>query len=218
MANRNSFVLVCILTLIYLVVSSCKKPTEYPIVKTRKIGISPYFPCYPKSYWNYVDSAGTIANVTVDDDYVNYRIKTNEDTINPPLLLPRINGDLYYNGKKIIRVNGRIQYNYPTLNYDIFEPVFILDANSSYSTIILNKPIQLQTFEGNIDKLKINGVYYKTIVVNKIVFYDGSKPNPVLRYFAKDVGLVMEKVIYHQDTNPDTVVVKSITDYVIFDD
>jgi hypothetical protein len=67
-----------------------------------------------------------------------------------------------------------------------------------------------------LDLLSINGIFYDTLIVNKIIFDDPNKPDPILRYFSKNVGLVLEQVIYHQDSIPDTVTVKSLMGYQIF--
>lgn len=195
---------------------SCKKPNEIPNIAARVPGINPYFPCYPKSFWIYKDSLGNSTTIKVDDEYFEYRIITGDDTINEPYLLPRINGDYYFNEKKIIRVSGKLYYYYPYSEFDIFEPVVLVNENDEFNTVILNYSKQTQTFVSRLNSLTVEGVFYDTLIVNKIIFSGVSKPNPILRFFSKSVGLVQEKVIYHQDSFPDTVVVKSLTDYKIF--
>jgi hypothetical protein len=204
------------LSLILLGVISCKKPKEIPIFPARGTGMNAYFPCYPKSFWTYKDSLGNNTTVKVDDEYIEYRIKTSDDTINEPYLLPRVNGDYYYSGKKIIRVSGKLYYYYPYTEYDFFEPVVLEYENTVFNTILLNDLIQTQSFVARLDSLSVNGIFYDTLIVNKIIFNDPKKPELILRYFSKNVGLVLEQVIYHQDSIPDTVIVKSLTGYQIF--
>jgi hypothetical protein len=81
---------------------------------------------------------------------------------------------------------------------------------------LLNDLIQTQSFVARLDSLSVNGIFYDTLIVNKIIFNDPKKPELILRYFSKNVGLVLEQVIYHQDSIPDTVIVKSLTGYQIF--
>lgn len=198
------------------VLYSCKKPAEIPHPPARKTAIFPYFPCYPKSYWIYKDSLGNFSNVKVDDDYYEYSIKTNDDSINEPFLLPKIGDDLYFYGKKIIRVSGKLYYYYPHSEYDIFEPVYIENNFEDFNTIILNQSIQTLSFVETLDSIIVNGNLYDTVIVNKVIFYAENKPDPILRYFSKNIGLILEQVIYNQDSIPDTVNVKSITSYQIF--
>jgi len=210
--------LIFIIILFFITLYCCKKPKEFPNSPLYIMTVSPYFPCYPKSYWMYLDSSGIISTIKVDDEYVEYRIKTDDDTINAPALFPIINGSYYFDGFKIIRVKGQNNYTKQTYEYDIFEPVVIMRGESDFLTQISYPWIQAQSYEKSIDSLMVNGILYDTIEVNKILFNDVNKPYPILRYFSKNVGLILEQVIYHQDSIPDTVTVKSLTGYQIFKD
>lgn len=207
-----------IIVLFFATFYSCKKPQYLPNYTPRVVPISPFFPCYPKSYWTYKDSSGKSTTQWVDDEYISYSIKTADDSINEPELFPRINGSYYYNGKKIVRFKGRYDYYYPTIEFDVFEPVVVTSLEGEITTKYLYGWNLKQFYIDEIESMQVNGDVFDTVTVNKIIYSDSNKPNPILRYFSKNVGLILEQVIYHQDSIPDTVTVKSLTSYQIFKD
>jgi hypothetical protein len=213
MNKRGSILIIVIFFTAYY---SCKKPQYLPNSKQLVVPISPYFPCYPKSYWTYRDSTGVITTEWVDDEYISYSVKTADDSINEPELFPRINGNYYYNGKKIVRFKGRYDYYYPTIEFDVFEPVVVTSIEVEITTKYLYGWNQKQFFIQEIDSMQVNGQMFDTVIVNKTIFSNSDKPDAILKYFSKNVGLILEQVIYHQDSIPDTVTVKSLTGYQIF--
>jgi len=206
---------ILIIVLFFTTYYSCKKPQYLPIHQPQVVPISPYFPCYPKSHWTYKDSAGNITTEWVDDEYVSYSVKTADDSINETELFPRINGSYYYNGKKIVRFKGRYDYQYPSVEFDVFEPVVVTSIEGEITTTYLYGWSQRQFFVEERNSLQINGHQFDKVTVNKTIFNSSNKPEVILKYFSKNVGLILEQVIYHKDSIPDTVTVKSLTEYQI---
>lgn len=228
--NRKSFL---ILAVFMITLIGCKKPAylepSYIVVEPE-----PYFPCYPGSYWTYVDSLGKEMVTMVDDGYQPYQIKAPDDSLSDIYLLPRIDSQYYFKNFKIYDTPGTLDIEYNRThksdsfekivvsnNYD-GERIFVQYYSDHYNPIII---YQNNNFVSQMDSFYIGNTLYNKVILNQVskvyVGYGAQilnveHPFPIyMRYFAKDIGLILEKVIYNPNTLPDTVITKSIISYHI---
>lgn len=197
---------------------ACKKPgaSEEEIIK--EIKPSDYFPFYPGSYWTYINDSNKIF-FYASNSY--YKYQSNYYKLNPIMLnslenIP-ISGssllflDSFYNfictDKKEeynlkLRARGNFRYNPPTFNYSL-------------------------KLLGHLDTIDINGKTFKDIFINefKIVdlFNQSSTIIPdnhllinTINYYAKDVGIILQKKVIVNDNLPnDTIVTLRLNEYKI---
>jgi hypothetical protein len=209
--------------------SSCKKPEQ---ISPYESFIEPeaYFPCYPSSYWIYLDSNGNEIKVKVDSVYMPYRILT-DDTLNDLVYLPRINGEYFYQNYIIFTLGSYLTSN--SFNYkDYFKRIVVYNAFENQSIKVENygdqrypsSIIEQSTFVEKYDTLYINSKIFTNVIVNSVakrysgyndVYLNANVAFPTyIRYYALGIGLILEKVIDPYPA-PDTVITKSIVSYMI---
>lgn len=228
--NRKSLLNIAVFT---ISVIGCKKPANLD-PSYIEVEPEPYFPCYPGSYWTYADSLGNEIVSKVDEGYQQYQIKAPDDSLSDIYLLPRIDSHYYFKNFKIYDTPGTLDIEHNRKHKsDSFEKIVVLNNYDGERIFVdyysghYNPGMiyQNNNFVSQIDSFYIGDKLFNNVIINQVskvyVGYNAQvlnveKPFPIfMRYFAKDIGLILEKVIYNPNTLPDTVTIRSIISYHI---
>lgn len=212
--KKKYFIIISLLSL-----GACKKPDplENEIIKENKP--NEYFPFYPGSNWTYTNDSNKTYYYSSNPyfEYEDYNSEINPIWVNS-LDNIIISGrsllfiDHFYNficTKKNdeynfrLRAVGDFRYNPPTFNYSL-------------------------KFMGHLDTLVVHGKKFNDIYVSEFTILDVFNQTPstmayknhllvnAINYFAKDVGIILQKKVITSDSLPnDTVVTRELIDYKI---
>jgi hypothetical protein len=209
-----------------LLFNSCNKPQELSIENKTYAPIYPYFPCYSGSYWIYIDSLGNQSQLQVENEYVEHSFKTSDDSLNEPIFFPKL-GDSYYYGYGFLSTSVSLYYPCNE-SFNTFRKFFLMSGEYKWSNSSCIHHQETFTNENlvyvkKLDSIVVNNRVYEKVIINKSFTtysgYTSGYPFPAmthtLRYYAEDVGLILQQLINHPDSLPDTVLVKSLINYKI---
>ena len=208
-----------IIILLILAFLACKKPASYEPSEPVKYEPLPYFPVFPGSYWEYVDTSFALKKLATEPEYKLLKLNYTDSIILDPILVP------IYERQSIL---GYSQITYSKYHYPsniILKPFFSEKLNEKFTSVEsgINQRMEYR-IEKKYSVMAINqsmnhpylGIVDSIVIIDQktsydYVGYDYTKHE--LSYYAKNIGIIRNSIII--DSIADTTVILDLKAYFI---
>jgi len=208
-----------IVILLLLVFLACKKPASYEPSEPVKYEPLPYFPVFPGSYWEYVDTSFVIIKLITEPAYQSLKLKYTDSIILDPILVP------VYNGQSILKYNKISYSNFYYQPNIILKPFFSEKLNDQFSNVEsginhhteyrIEKKYRVMAINQSMNHPHL-GIIDSIVVIDQKTSYDYvgyDYATHELSYYAKNIGIIRNSLI--NDSIGDTTVILDLKTYFI---